>query len=118
MPRPAATMMTPTLGGDGAGQLVDMIEGDVGDGRVRGGVPGRREGAAESEAAGFGQPAIERDDGPDLAGEADFSEEQRICRGGAIGETGEQRGGDGEVGTRLAQPHARADLDEHIERAE
>src|SRR6185312_8969897 len=94
LPEPAATTMAPTSRGKRPHQLADVIEADQRDAGDLEPAPRRAEDAAEAEAGGLLHPPLRATGGPDLAPEADLTEEDHVGRRGAIVEARHQRGSD------------------------
>src|SRR5919197_73216 len=116
-PAPAATTTTPTSGGEAPGELTDSLQSDhlqifAAFRSVREKYP------PEALPGRFGEPALDTGDGPDLAAEPDFAEEQGVGGNRAIVHRRHERRQNREVGRRFDQPHAARDVDKHVEISE
>src|SRR5947207_2496724 len=117
-PAPAATITTPTSGGEATGEVTDPIHSDhveIGDAGAR---ARRQEDAPEPLAGRLGEPPLHPRHRPDLPAQPDLAQKQRVGRQRPVPHAREQRGRHGQVAGRLEQPHAAGHVDEHVQRGE
>ena len=89
-PDPAATITTPTSGGESTCELTDVLDRhDVHPAGHAG--AGREKHAAEALPLRLGQPALETGYGPHFPAQAHFAQEQRVGRSGTVVHAGHQR---------------------------
>src|SRR5438046_3332932 len=83
-PAPAATITTPTSGGEAAGEVTDALHAHNFEPFRRTARARRAEHAAEPLPRRFGEPALQGGDRPDLAAQSDLAEEHGVGRDGAV----------------------------------
>src|SRR5947207_2901770 len=106
-PAPAATMTTPTSGGEPTGELTDSLEPDHLEVSVAGRAAraGREEHAPETLARRLRESPLDAGDGTNLATQPDLAEEQCISRDWTVVDGGDKGGKDGKVRAGLDQAH-------------
>src|SRR5947209_11175590 len=114
-PAPAATITTPTSGGEAPGEVTDAVHRDhveTGQGHAR---AGREEDATETLARRLAQSPLETRDRTNLPAQAHLPEEHGVRRQRPVVHARHQRRQHGEVGRRLDQPGPARHVDEHVE---
>src|SRR5207302_4670347 len=97
-PAPAATMMTPTSGGEATGELTDAVHADhvqSFEGGSHAGA-GRAEDAAETLTRGFEEATLDAGHRPDLSAQSHLAQEQRVRGDRAVVNAGDQGRHDGQ----------------------
>src|SRR5437773_3240416 len=117
-PAPAATITTPTSGGEAAGEVTDALHAHDFEPVRRAARARRAEHAAEPLPRRLGETALQGRDRPDLAAQPDLAEEHGVGWHGPVAHAGHQRREHGEVGGGLGEADATGHVDEHVERAE
>src|SRR5437660_1482584 len=114
-PAPAATITTPTSGGEPAGELTDAFQSDHVE--TFGGEAGAAgaEDPAEALSGGFGEASLDAADGSDFAPQPHFPEEEGVGGDRAVVDAGDEGRHDGQVGRRLQQSHAARHIDKYVE---
>src|SRR5436309_1188212 len=117
-PAPAATITTPTSGGEAAGELIDPVHADdVQPGRAHPRAR-RQEDTPEPLAGGFSEPSLHAPDRSDLPAQPDLAQEQGIGGKRPVAHAGHERRRHRQIARRLEQPHAPRHIDEHVQLGE
>src|SRR6266540_3431798 len=113
-PAPAATMTTPTSGGEAAGELTDALQPDHVEIHVRRAGAGGQERTPEPLTRRLRETPLDPRDRPDLTAQSHLAEKEGVGGNGAVVDARDEGGQDRQVGRGLDEPHAAGDVDKDV----